>query len=231
LACDFFEVTDVKGGETYKRVRVRSGDIILGDRGYAHREGVAHVLNKGGDVVVRLTSSTFPLLDARGRPFELLPALRRLKVHVPGEWSVQFDAGGKRFKARLCAIRKSRTAAQKAKRKALKASAKKRKKIRPETLEAAEYVFVLTSLPETEFPTWLVLELYRVRWQVELAFKRLKSLLSAGHVPKRDERSCRAWIQAKLLTVLLIEELVGVAGLFSPWGVPIAPAQSMARIH
>ncbi len=54
LVCDFFEVTDVSGGETYKRLPVEQGDIILGDRGYCHREGVAHVLNNGGDVVVRL---------------------------------------------------------------------------------------------------------------------------------------------------------------------------------
>jgi hypothetical protein len=221
LECDFFEVTDVKGGETYKRVPVRRGDIILGDRGYSHREGVAHVVTKHGDVVVRLNTTSFPLLS-RGRPFAILPALRSLKGHSPGEWPVEFEAGKRRFKGRFCAVRNSKAAAEKAKRKAQKASVKKHKKTRAETLEAAEYTFLLTTLPTSDFPTWLVLELYRVRWQVELAFKRIKSLLAAGHVPKQNERSCKAWIQAKLLTVLLIEELVGAAGLFSPWGFALA---------
>lgn len=231
LECDFFELTDVKGGETYKRVPVRQGDIILGDRGYCHREGVAHVVDNQGDVVVRLNTTSFPLLDARGRDLEILPTVRTLKAHEPGEWRVQFEAHDKRYKARLCAIRKTKAAADKAKSKLLKEYTKKGKKPRPETLEAAEYIVVLTTLPPSEFPTWLVMELYRVRWQVELAFKRVKSLLGAGHVPKRNQRSCRAWIQAKLLTVLLIEELAGAAGLFSPWGFALAQAQPMARIH
>jgi IS4 transposase len=231
LACDFFEVTDVKGGETYKRVPVRRGDVILGDRGYTHREGVAHVLEKHGEVVVRLNATSFPLLDSRARPFAILPALKSLKAHEPGEWAVQFEAKGRRFKARLCAVRKTKAAAERSKRKATKASAKKHRTIRPETLEMAEYVAVLTTLPRKEFPADLVLELYRARWQVELAFKRIKSLLGAGHVPKKDARSCKAWIQAKLLTALLIEELVGAAGLFSPWGFMLPETQLLARVH
>lgn len=231
LACDFFEVTDVKGGETYKRVPVRRGDVILGDRGYAHREGVAHVLGKHGEVVVRLNATSFPLLDSRARPFAILPALKSLKAHEPGEWPVQFEANGRRLKARLCAVRKTKAAAERSRRKAAKASAKKHKAIRPETLEMAEYVAVLATLPCEEFPAGVVLELYRARWQVELAFKRIKSLLGAGHVPKKDARSCKAWLQAKLLTALLIEELVGAAGLFSPWGFMLPETQLLARVH
>jgi len=61
-----------------------------------------------------------------------------------------------------------------------------------------------------------VLELYRVRWQIELRFKHLKSLLGLGCLPKYDEQSCRAWIQAKLLCSLLIERLMREAEFFSP---------------
>lgn len=231
LACDFFEVTDVKGGETYKRVRVRRGDVILGDRGYAHREGVAHVLGKHGEVVVRLNATSFPLLDPRGRRFDILPALKTLEAHEPGEWPVQFEAKGRRFKARLCAVRKTKAAAERSRRKAARTSARKRKALRPETLEMADYVAVLTTLPRDDFSAGLTLELYRTRWQVELAFKRIKSLLGAGHVPKKNARSARAWIQAKLLTALLIEELVGAAGLFSPWGFLLPETQLLAGVH
>lgn len=54
----------------------------------------------------------------------------------------------------------------------------------------------------------MVLEFYRARWQVELAFKRLKSLLQMGQLPKKKEASCRAWMQGKTLTALLIERLL-----------------------
>jgi hypothetical protein len=63
-----------------------------------------------------------------------------------------------------------------------------------------------------------VLEWYRVRWQIELAFKRLKSLGDAGHLPKRDPASSRAWVYGKLLIALLTEKMQRHAAAFSPWG-------------
>jgi hypothetical protein len=53
------------------------------------------------------------------------------------------------------------------------------------------------------------------------AFKRLKSLLQMGQVPKKKEASCRAWMQGKILTALLIERLLCEARFFSPWGYPL----------
>lgn len=66
-----------------------------------------------------------------------------------------------------------------------------------------------------------MLELYRARWQVELAFKRLKQLLAAGHVPKTTGPSSRTWLQAKILTALLIEHMIH-AGRFFPLGLSAA---------
>ncbi len=71
---------------------------------------------------------------------------------------------------------------------------KKKRKVLPSTLESPKYVFVLATFAQEDFDTLAVLELYRIRRQVELAFKRLKSLMQAGHVPKYDVTSPRAWI-------------------------------------
>lgn len=230
LECDFFEVTDPSGGETYTRLAVQPGDVILGDRGYSHREGVAHVVNGGGDVVVRLNTGAFPLLDGQGVAFDLLGSLRALPEHEPGEWPVFFAASGGRYAARVVAIRKSEVAARQSREKIIAAARKKQKQVRPETLEAAGYIIVLTTLgPET--PAADVLELYRLRWQVELAFKRIKSLLGAGHVPKKDPKAARAWIHGKLLAVLLIEKLGEAAQLFSPWGYRVPVGQPLARVY
>jgi hypothetical protein len=226
LECDYFEVTDQSGGESYTRLPVQAGDVILADRGYAHREGVASVLRSGGDVVVRLNANSFPLIRD-GAPFGLLTAARTLNAHEPGEWRVEFEASGERHRARVCAIRKSDEAAQRAKKQAMKSAARKGRQVQPETLELAEYIMVLTTLGE-ETPPAQVLELYRSRWQVELAFKRIKSLLGTGHVPKTDPDSARAWIYGKLLTVLLIERLIQESRFFSPWGFPLRESQSLA---
>lgn len=229
MNCDYYELTSVRGGETYKRFPIESGDIILGDRGYCHREGVAHVLDHGGDVIVRLNSSNFPLIEAdRKVAFDLLQHLRTLRACSPGEWSVRFEGGGTVHKARLCAVRKSAEAAEEAKRRLRKEAKKKGRALKPETVECCEYTFVLTTLEPESLSTGQVLDLYRARWQIELCFKRFKSLLQLGHLPKRSDASARAWIQGKLLTVLLIERLADEARFFSPWGYNLASAQPVA---
>ena len=230
LTCDFAEVTDASGGETYTRVPVEPGDIILGDRGYCHREGVAYVLERGGDVVVRLNASSFPLLDSRGERLNLLATMRSLEEHVPGSWMVRFKTRGQEYAARLCAVRKSVSAAQSAKERLLKTARKKGKTVREETLELAEYTFVLATPGLDDLSAAEILEIYRARWQVELGFKRLKSLFDAGTAPNHDPVAVRSWIYAKLLAVLLIERLGEESRLFSPWGFPLADGESLARV-
>jgi hypothetical protein len=60
-----------------------------------------------------------------------------------------------------------------------------------------------------------------MRWQIELAFKRLKSLAQFGHVPKHHDRSSRAWIYGKLLVALLTQKLSRIGRDLSPCGYPL----------
>jgi hypothetical protein len=232
MRCDFYQITDAKGGETYKRLPIQAGDIVLGDRGYCHREGVAHVLRQQGDVIVRLNSTNFPLLCARrDETFEMLPHCRRLKGRQPNGWIVRFKAEGGPWTGRFCAVRKSRLAADISKKKILREASRKQRNVRPETLELAEYVFIFSSVSRNILNARQALELYRARWQIELCFKRFKSLLSLGHLPKRSDTSARAWIEGKLLTVLLIERLADEANFFSPWGFDLLSEESLARVR
>ena len=102
--------------------------------------------------------------------------------------------------------------------------------MQPQTLELAEYVGVLTSLNPATVAALQVLSLYRGRWQIELVFKRLKSLRGVGELAKYDPASARAWLQAKLLTALLLERLEQEAFLFSPWGYPLLGTVPLARV-
>ncbi len=230
LTCDFAEVTDASGGETYTRVPVEPGDVILGDRGYCHRGGVAHVLEHGGDVVVRLNASSFPLLDPAGRPLDLAATLRSVRGYAPQAWPVRFEAKGRTYDARLCAVRRSESTARLAKERLRKAARKKGKTVRAQTLELTEYVFVLTTPGLADLDASQVLELYRARWQVELGFKRLKSLFDMGSAPNRDPEGVRSWIYAKLLAVLVMERMGEESRLFSPWGFPIRGGESLAGV-
>jgi hypothetical protein len=219
MCCDFFELTDVHGAESLRRLPVQSGDLVLVDRGYNDRKAVGQVLAQGGDVILRYNSGAFPLLDVAGRPFDPLPKLRPLRIGQSKEWKVKFlQADGRQVAARLCAVRKSPEQARRARAKVQRKAQRNCAPLRPSTLEYADFVVVLATVAASEMRLSLVLEFYRARWQVELAFKRLKSLLQMGQLPKKKESSCRAWMQGKILTALLIERLLCEARFFSPWG-------------
>jgi len=67
---------------------------------------------------------------------------------------------------------------------------------------------LVTSLPAEHCSTEDVLTLYRLRWRVELAFKRLKSLIDLKKPPGIDERSAKPWLLAHLLMIPPLEPLV-----------------------
>jgi uncharacterized protein YegP (UPF0339 family) len=229
LSCDHYELTDNQAGEKLGRFEFGKGELILADRGYSHRAGAAQVLDSGADLLLRWHPKTFPVQAAGGGEFDLLAHLRRLPKRGAREWPVQFEHAGKTRPLRLCALRKNRVAAERSRRKAVRKAKCNGQEIKDQSLELTGYIMVVTSLPAEKFPPAQVLRLYQCRWQVELAFKRLKTLLGAGHVPKSDDASARAWMQAKILTSLLLERLLLEARVFSPWGYALSDAQPLAH--
>ena len=96
---------------------------------------------------------------------------------------------------------------------------------RPGTLGFAKYVIVFTT--HSVGSTAEVLRSYRMRWQIELVFKRLKSLAQLGHVPEPDDRSSRAWLYGKLLVTLLAHKLIRIGRDTSPSGYSLSARDTM----
>lgn len=221
LVIEQVTLTGVDGGESLKQYDVAPGDLLVGDRGHAHRQGIAAVRAAGGHVIVRLTWHNMPLQDRDGRGFDLLAALRGLGPTQIGEWEVQSapaNDGTPAVPGRLVAIRKSPQAAEATRRKLLSAARKKGKTPDARSLEAAGYLFLFTTVSPKRLAAEQVLEVYRFRWQIELAFKRMKSLLQLDELAAKEERFCQTFLCVKLLGAMLVEELSHRWVAFSPWG-------------
>lgn len=220
------ELTNANGGESLLRFACNPGDLLIADRGYAHRAGLAHVRSKGAHFIVRLNWQNVPLTHLDGTSFDLLAALRTLPEGQARDFPVQFTSisNGTRslVTARLVATRKTLAAADADRRRILKERRRKGRKIDPRTLEAASYMFVITSLSSDEVTPSAVLELYRFRWQVELVFKRLKSILDVDELPAKQPALARSFILANVLGALLLEDLTQNHLAFSPWGYRLA---------
>lgn len=205
----FLAGTDAHTGESLKNIPVTPGALYIGDRAYGNRPGIAHVVEGGGYVLVRINARNLPLTTPKGQRFDLLGALRTLPENRPGEWAVVIpgDADTAPIPGRVCAQRLTPEARAKAEQWVRKQSHKKGHHIQPETIEMAGYLAVFTTLPRVVADTRTSLELFRARWQVEITFKRDKQVLHLGANPKKNPRIARAWLALKLLCVLLVEAL------------------------
>lgn len=230
LQCDHFELTDVRGGESLRRVPVQAGDVVLGDRGYARAPGIGYVAGAGGDVLVRLHAQSLPLYTAKGKRMSLLSRVRRLKIGMRGDWQAFVHGPDGPIQGRLIAVKRSRASAQCVRLKMKRRARHNKQEVSAQALELGGYVLIWTTLPDPGYPTKLVLEMYRWRWQIELAIKRMKSIMGLGALPKHSDASSRAWLHGKLFVALLMERLWYEAESLSPWGYPLERrSKSLAR--
>ena len=214
LSCQEMQITSTRVGESLTRFAVRPGDVVIADRGFANRRGVNHILDHGGDVLVRMNLCSLPLQDEHGAPFVQLSNLRTLQAGQTGEWPATLQGTKGAVAVRVCAYRKTDEQCIESERKYRQYINKKQQKFNADTLEASAYVVVVTTLNSLDAAG--ILALYRHRWQVELAFKRMKSLLGFGHLKKKDAEGAKAWLQGKLFVACLIERLIALGDHFSP---------------
>lgn len=232
LRCDYFKLSAVQGegtGESLRQFPVARGEHILADRGYCHASGIHYAAERKSYITVRLNPDGIALQAPTGEPFKLLQKLRPIqRTGQMAAWEalVPFEQQPP-VPVRICAIRKSQMAIALAHKQLRRKASKQGSELQPETLIYAEYVMVLTTFPEKEFPAALVLEWYRFRWQIELVFKRFKQLAQLGHLPKQDEESSKAWLYGKLFVALLTEKVLTQARALSPWGYDLSAQRTI----
>lgn len=205
-------VSDAHQSEGFHHFTPAQGELFVGDRAYAKAKGLRHVLAQGGHFLVRIGWRALVLLDGQGMPFNILETLAKLPTDRVHAIPVQIGAGNKRRNAfcaaRLILVPLPEGAAEKSRRKA-KAKAKRQGRgILPQGAIAARWMMLLTSLPEQVASAEQVVSLYRLRWQIELAFKRLKSILNIDRLPASDPKLARGWLAANLLAALLIDRML-----------------------
>jgi hypothetical protein len=218
---DQLELTDLHGAENLQRLTYQSGDIVLADRYYARPRDLRPVIDAGADFIVRTGWNSLRLLQANGEPFDLFAALAA-QSEQEGEVQVRIHEGTTQASEplilRLVIRRKDPEQAETEQKRLLKDAKKRGKQPDPRSLEAAKYILLLTSLPVAVFPPADILALYRFRWQIELAFKRFKSLAGLDQLPAKNPALAQAWIYARLIVAIIAEQIAGQVPDSSPSG-------------
>jgi Transposase DDE domain len=215
------ELTRSDQGERLDRLECGPGDVLVADMGYQSRKSLGRARDQGAHIVVRFYPTSLPLESLEGvriSPFELAEPLHvGQSLDIPVRTVATKDAPC--VEGRMIVVRKPdvKVAEGLARKKR-----EKGKELGEQAKRAEKYVMVFATLPQHKADTMDVLEIYRIRWQVEMSFKRVKGVISLGETLARDMDLCECKILAKLLTLLLIQ---AYEKAFFPWGYPLSRKQ------
>ena len=210
-----YKITSQKIGETLSNFDIKKNWLILADRIYGTLTGIESCLKAEANFVLRLRHNAFKLYDEYGTEIHLLDKLKS----VTSGMSTNIDVFVKLpnlglTKLRVCATKIPVDKLDKNMRRNKRRDSKKQLTTSYEALAMSHYVVVITALPSS-ISSEDIVSLYRYRWQVEIYFKRLKSILDFGNVPLHREDSIHTWLNGKLLISLLIEQMLSEVS-FSP---------------
>lgn len=207
------ELTDKHGAEAIERGAPIPGEIRIGDRGFARAPSLQRFRQQSAnqaDFIVRAGWNGFSLMQPDRTDFDLIGHLGTLPAdRAPHEVMLLARVGvlDPPLPLRMIIQRKTPEATEAARTKLRREASRKQKVLDPRSLIAAEYMILATSLPVEGYRAEEVLAVYRLRWQIELAFKRLKSLLGMHGIPTRTERASRSWLTTHLIMALLCDDL------------------------
>ncbi len=219
------QLSDGSVGESLTHWQFGPQDLILADRIYGVARSLGVVFAAGAAFVIRIGWQNLPLSDREGRPFSICDWLRVQSsdpAAPPAQAAAWVQTPQGRFPLRLIAraIPSEKAATI---RNRLQAEAKhKQRHLDERSLLAAGFVMVVSNLP-TSWSASQILALYRFRWQIELVFKHLKSLLSFDHLRASDPHLAQVYLLTKILIALLLGE--------AQWRLALATADAFGDEH
>jgi hypothetical protein len=226
LTLDEISLTDHHTGESVQRFTLQAGDLVVGDSCYGTRTAVARVREVNAHLIVRVTPSNFPVQTRDGETIDLLAYAATVDQGAAREWAVQTAPTRTQaaMPGRLIIYHLSDTATNRAtRRNERRRNRRGNGEAAPDTRLSWQYLILFTTVPAELLSTEAVLDIYRFRWQVELAIKRYKSIVGLSDIRTRTNACCRTVLWAKFLLILLTEYIAGLADDFSPSGARVAP--------
>jgi hypothetical protein len=200
--------TDQHTGESLMHFPLGPRDIALADRGYAYATPIVETVRKQAEVILRMSPAHLPVYDGDGQRVDLKQVLREQpwETHRTIDVSVQAPASLEVVCGYVHAYRLSEAQANAARRRLRAQSRKKGRPPKEATLFWAGWVLVFTTVAPSLLGAKTISALYRVRWQIEIAIKRWKSVLDVGKLRAKEGSPLAAvWLLGKLLYALVVE--------------------------
>ena len=205
--CVYAEVTDRHGGERLNRFPLQQNALYFADRAYGRTPQLACAIKQKAHIVARISP--------RHVSFYTAPDCKE-KISFPSllkgtsfSADAYFKSGKKKYHIRLLGAKLPEEKHAAAEKRARRKASRNQRKISPETVLYTQWVFLAATLPDSCSDAE-IMEAYRLRWQVELYFKRVKSLLNFHKL----RRSCDDYKNAVVSLWITVSFLVSCIQLW-----------------
>lgn len=209
----------------------KPGALWLFDLGFFCAPFLAQIAKMGSFYLCRLAASqlNFFCRNAAGalEPFDLDRFLRRAPRQL---FEIEVIFGPKQeVLARLIIAPVPAAVAAERRRRARLAASKQGRTPTQRSLNRCSWTLLLTNAKPEQLPTSTALEVYGVRWQVELAFKLFKSDAKLETSLGSEQHRVECEFYAKLITLLFFNRISGLVESFA--GEKISPAKLWRRMR
>jgi Transposase DDE domain len=221
---------DQNMGEEFLTGR-KAGALWLFDLGFFKAAFLAQIAKASSFFLCRLpaTQQTFWARNAAGElercDLDLLLRCSRRELY-----EIEVVFGPKQeVVARLIIAPVPQEVAAKRRRKIREAARTQGRTVTQRRLRRCDWTLILTNASEQQLPTSTALEVYCVRWQVELAFKLFKSDAKLEQTLATEKHRAECEFHAKLIALLLFNRMSGLVEEFA--GEKISPAKLWRRMR
>lgn len=206
----YFEshIFDVHTGESVKLHDVKANILYFADRAYGKTPQMAYMLAHNSEFIFRFSPSQVKF-------FKDVDCTEKIdfKSYLSNNKTVSsvdcfFKARKQVLKIRAVISPIPEDKAEGAVKKAKRKSVKKQNKLSEVTIIYAKWIFLATSLPNTISPEQIV-SVYEKRWQIELHFKRSKSLLGFHRLRKCSHNYAVAIVSIWQAVTAFVYSLLG----------------------
>lgn len=215
-------LTTAEVGETMTNFTdLQPNDLVIGDRAYGTLTSMMWMEAHQAYFLFRLKANSFSLYqkNANGQfvRFDLTEKLTDWEEGKLLEFDLFYRKGKEYFPVRVCALGKTADAIEKGSERIKRSNhGENRTKVTPLQTIYNKFIVVVTNLPKN-ISAAQVMDLYRLRWQIELVFKRMKSIMNYDEVQTKLDSTSDTWFWCKLLTAAICELYVQRSAFF-PYG-------------
>lgn len=186
--------------EILKYIKTKS--LIIRDLGYFTIDCLKKIQAKGAYYLSRLSICTHVYLNKDDKePLAILDYLRKLHSEGKTSSNIKVYVGNtQRLETRLVAEKVpehvSRQRAEKYRKKYKKPPSKY-------YLDWSGYSIFITNIPEEMFSGGVIIGLYKIRWQIELVFKSLKSNIEIDILKGTNKNRIESLVYGKIITLVV----------------------------